>query len=144
MENLELTVNIKVDLSESTKSFLENLSKGIFRESLDAPKPQAPQHETPKPQAPQHDAPKPQAPQHETPKPQAPQHDAPKPQAPQHDAPTDWSPTIEDCREAMRPVINEFRPQIAQEMHALGAKKLSEMDESKFNEFYTFLISLKK
>ena len=114
MENLELTVNIKVDLSESTKSFLENLSKGIFRESVSVPKPQAPQH------------------------------DAPKPQAPQHDAPTDWSPTIEDCREAMRPVINEFRPQIAQEMHALGAKKLSEMDESKFNEFYTFLISLKK
>lgn len=116
MEPIKVSVDVKVDFSESAKSFLASL----FQSSCKA----AP---TPIPTS----APAPAAP---TPTPTAP---APAPTP----APAS-SITIEDVRKVLAEKVNSHRSEIKDKLNELGAPSVTKLEQSKYQEMYDFLTSL--
>ena len=124
MEAIKISVEVSVNLSESTQQFITS----IFSKLIPAPQP-APV----KPVAP--------APQPAPAKPVAP---APvKPVAPaSQPAPVSTSVTIEDVRKVLAQKVNEHRDVIKQKLNEFGAPSVTKLDSAKYDEMFNFLNSL--
>ena len=116
MEAIKISVEVSVNLSESTQQFIAS----IFNKSISAPQP-APA----KPVA--------SAPQ---PAPAKPVASAPQP------APVSTSVTIEDVRKILAQKVNEHRDVIKQKLNEFGAPSVTKLDPAKYDEMYNFLNSL--
>ena len=128
MEAIKISVEVSVNLSESTQQFIAS----IFSKSISAPQPapakpviSAPQ---PAPAKPVISAPQPA--------PAKPVISAPQP------APVSTSVTIEDVRKMLAQKVNEHRDTIKQKLNEFGAPSVTKLDPAKYNEMYNFLNSL--
>ena len=142
MEAIKISVEVSVNLSENTQSFIKSLFGGAMVATTQAPKPQAPAAAPAKPVS------KPAPAQ--TPKPQAPaaapaptkSAATPAPGAPAAQAASSASKGIEDVRKMLAQKVNEHRDVIKQKLNEFGAPSVTKLDPSKYDEMYNFLKSL--
>lgn len=137
METFKISVEVNVNLSESTQNFFKQLflnsACGCKANTVtDAPTP------APAP------APKPTPATKPTPQPVVPVPTKPAattaPSAPA--APAASSVTIEDVRKMLANKVNEHRDVIKQKLNELGAPSVTKLDPTKYDEMYNFLESL--
>lgn len=140
METIKIAIDVNVNLSESTQTFVKNLF-GRHCVCNSAPVVQAPskpavEPEPVKPQAIASTAPtvQPAAP--------APSKPAVEPAPGQPAAPVATSVNIEDVRKALAEKINDYRSVIKQKLNELGAPSVTKLDPTKYNEMYEFLKAL--
>ena len=128
MEAIKISVEVSVNLSESTQQFIAS----IFSKSISAlqPAPAKPVISAlqPAPAKPVISAPQPA--------PAKPVISAPQP------APVSTSVTIEDVRKMLAQKVNEHRDTIKQKLNEFGAPSVTKLDPAKYNEMYNFLNSL--
>ena len=114
MEPIKVSVDVTVDLSESSKAFVT----ALFAKSS-----------TPASEAPAASA-----------KPAAPA--KPAPAKPTTSAPASTTITIEDVRKALAEKVKAHRNEMKDELSAVGAPSVTKLDQSKYQEMYDFLIAL--
>ena len=130
METVKISVDINVNLSESTQEFIKNLfsvgvkaSESVVKESaIEVTKTKRTRKE--KVEAPA----EPEA---------APEAEAPA--EPEAEAP---AVSIEDVRKVLAEKVNEHRAAIKDKLTELGAPSVTKLDPSKYNEMHNFLKSL--
>ena len=119
MEPIKVSVDVTVDLSESTKAFVTALfaksstTAHVVPAALAKPAAQA------KPVSEAHAA-------------------TAKPATSAHVS----TITIEDVRKALSEKVNAHRNEIKDKLSALGAPSVTKLDQSKYQEMYDFLIAL--
>ena len=129
MEPIKIQVDVKVDLSEATKKFIQSF---MFSDVIEAPEPAAPAPApTPKPTPAPTPAPKPAAP--------AP---APTPAPKPAEEPAVLDIDIEMVRAALTKKVDAHRPEIKAKLTELGAPSVTKLDPAKYREMYDFLESL--
>ena len=139
MEAIKISVEVNVNLSENTQSFIKSLFGGACQ--CASQKPAA----TPAPSAPA--APAAPAKPEEPKKPSAPAV-APAPTkpaatpAPSAPAASSASKTIEDVRAELAKKVNDHRDVIKNKLIELGAPSVTKLDPSKYDEMYNFLAAL--
>ena len=135
METVKISVDINVNLSESTQEFIKNLfsvgakvSESVVKESATEVA------ETKRTRKKKVEA---------TPEPEA---EAPEAEAPaeaeasaEAEAP---AVSIEDVRKVLAEKVNEHRAAIKDKLTELGAPSVTKLDPSKYSEMYNFLKSL--
>ena len=142
METVKISVDINVNLSESTQEFIKNLfsvgakvSESVVKESATEvtetkctrkKKVEA----TPEPEAEAEAAPEAEA----EAEPEAEAEAAPEAEAP--------AVSIEDVRKVLAEKVNEHRAAIKDKLTELGAPSVTKLDPSKYNEMHNFLKSL--
>lgn len=139
METVKISVDINVNLSESTQEFIKNLfsvgakvSESVVKESATEVT------ETKRTRKKKVEA----APEPETEAPA--ESEAPEPE-PETEAPTESEApavSIEDVRKVLAEKVNEHRAAIKDKLTELGAPSVTKLDPSKYNEMYNFLKSL--
>ena len=148
MENVKISVEVSVSLSENTQKFLTSLFGNAIAPSAPAapaskPAPTAPAAPASKP-APT--APVKPAPAKPTLQPAAPAQTQsaakPAPSAPAAPAASSASKSIEDVRGMLAKKVNEHRDVIKQKLNELGAPSVTKLDPAKYDEMYNFLESL--
>lgn len=154
METIKISVEVNVNLSENTQSFIKSLLGGstqrTFGGSIHRTNPnatciegiaateearaidKAKAEEPKKPSAPAV-APVPTKPA-ATP--------APAPSAPAATATSSASKTIEDVRAELAKKVNDHRDAIKNKLTELGAPSVTKLDPSKYDEMYNFLAAL--
>lgn len=138
MEAIKISVEVNVNLSENTQSFIKSLFGGACQ--CASQKPAA----TPAPSAPAAPAaPAKPAPAKPTPQPAAPAQTQsaaePAPSAPAAPAASSASKSIEDVRGMLAKKVNEHRDVIKQKLNELGAPSVTKLDPAKYDEMYNFL-----
>ena len=142
MEAIKISVEVNVNLSENTQSFIKSLFGGACQ--CAGQKPAA----TPAPSAPA--APAAPAKPEEPKKPSAPAvapaptkpAATPAPSAPAAPAASSASKTIEDVRAELAKKVNDHRDAIKNKLTELGAPSVTKLDPSKYDEMYNFLTAL--
>ena len=140
METIKIAIDVNVNLSEATQTFVKNLFGGhcVCNSVPAAPAPSKPavEPESVKPQTIVQEAPtvQPAAP--------APSKPAVEPAPGQPAAPVAASVNIEDVRKALAEKINDYRSVIKQKLNELGAPSVTKLDPTKYNEMYEFLKAL--
>ena len=142
MEAIKISVEVNVNLSENTQSFIKSLFGGACQ--CAGQKPAA----TPAPSAPA--APAAPAKSEEPKKPSAPAvapaptkpAATPAPSAPAAPAASSASKTIEDVRAELAKKVNDHRDAIKNKLTELGAPSVTKLDPSKYDEMYNFLAAL--
>lgn len=142
MEAIKISVEVSVNLSENTQSFIKSLFGGACQ--CAGQKPAA----TPTPSAPA--APAAPAKPEEPKKPSAPavapaptkSAATPAPSAPAAPAAPAASKTIEDVRAELAKKVNDHRDAIKNKLTELGAPSVTKLDSSKYDEMYNFLTAL--
>lgn len=142
MEAIKISVEVNVNLSENTQSFI----KSLFGDACQCAgqKPAAtPAHSAPaapavpaKPEEPK----KPSAPA-VAPAPTKPAA-TPAPSAPAAPAASSASKTIEDVRAELAKKVNDHRDAIKNKLTEFGAPSVTKLDPSKYDEMYNFLAAL--
>ena len=130
MSNFKISVDVNIDLSESTKNFINALLKA------EAQKAEAPKAEASKAEALKAEAPKAEASKAEASKAEAPKAEAPKAEA------SKATVTIDMVRKALSEKVNDNRASIKEKLTSLGAPSVTKLDHSKYEEMYNYLISL--
>ena len=142
METVKISVDINVNLSESTQEFIKSLFSVGVKASESVVKESATEVTEPKrtrkkkveaPVEPEAEA----TPEAEAEAPATPEVEAEAPATPE--APT---VSIEDVRKALAEKVNEHRAAIKDKLTELGAPSVTKLDPSKYNEMYNFLKSL--
>lgn len=140
METIKIAIDVNVNLSEATQTFVKSLFSGHCAcnsvPTVQTPSKPAAAPEPVKPQATVQEAPtvQPAAP--------APSKPAVEPAPGQPAAPAAVSVNIEDVRKALAEKINDYRSVIKQKLNELGAPSVTKLDPSKYNEMYEFLKAL--
>ena len=140
METIKIAIDVNVNLSEATQTFVKNLfgRHCICNSVPAAPAPSKPavEPEPVKSQTIVQEVPtvQPAAP--------APSKPAVEPAPGQPAAPAAVSVSIEDVRKALAEKINDYRSVIKQKLNELGAPSVTKLDPSKYNEMYEFLKAL--
>ena len=136
MEAIKISVEVSVNLSENTQSFIKSLfgdaCQCAGQKPATTPAPAAPA----KPEEPK----KPSAPT-ATPAPTKPAA-TPAPSAPAAPAASSASKTIEDVRAELAKKVNDHRDAIKNKLTELGAPSVTRLDPSKYDEMYNFLAAL--
>ena len=142
MEAIKISVEVNVNLSENTQSFIKSLFGGACQ--CAGQKPAA----TPAPSAPAAPAApaKPEEPKKLSapavaPAPTKPAA-TPAPSAPAAPAASSASKTIEDVRAELAKKVNDHRDAIKNKLTELGAPSVTKLDSSKYDEMYNFLAAL--
>lgn len=137
MEAIKISVEVSVNLSESTQNFIKSL--------FSAPRCEAREPQPSKPAAQTASAAPAQAKKSATPaaapapsKPAA----TPAPGAPAAPAASSASKNIEDVRGMLANKVNEHREVIKQKLNELGAPSVTKLDPAKYDEMYDFLAAL--
>lgn len=113
METLKISVEVCVNLSENTQSFIKSLFGGAaVAATIQAQKPAPAALAKPA-----------------------------SPQAPAEAAPS-TSKSIEDVRKMLAQKVNEHRDAIKQKLTEFGAPSVTKLDPAKYDEMYNFLESL--
>lgn len=144
MEAIKISVEVSVNLSESTQNFIKSL--------FSAPRCEAREPQPSKPAAPVAPTPTP-APVAPTAQPKKPATPAaapapsklaatPAPGAPAVPAASSASKNIEDVRGMLVKKVNDHREVIKQKLNELGAPSVTKLDPAKYDEMYDFLTSL--
>lgn len=126
METINISVNVKVDLSESTKDFIAKLF------NANAPTVKAEEKPATNPTAkPEKPAVTPSVIKAEE-----------KPTAQAAKAEEEATVSIEDVRKVLAEKVNEHRNEIKEKLNEFGAPSVTKLDKSKYQEMYNFLKSL--
>ena len=142
MEAIKISIEVSVNLSENTQSFIKSLFGSACQ--CTSQKPAA----TPAPSAPA--APVAPAKSEESKKPSTPAVApaptkpvaTPAPSAPAAPAAYSASKTIEDVRAELAKKVNDHRDTIKNKLTELGAPSVTKLDPSKYDEMYNFLVTL--
>ena len=133
MENIKISVEVSVNLSENTQNFIKSLFGNAIAPSAPAAPASKPAPTTPAPAKP-------------TPQPAAPAQTQsaakPAPSAPAAPAASSASKSVEDVRGMLAKKVNEHRDAIKQKLNELGAPSVTKLDPAKYDEMYSFLESL--
>ncbi len=150
METIKISVEVSVNLSESTQNFIKSMfAAGIpsgAQVAAQPAQPAAPQPAQPaptKPVAPA--APSAPAAPAQPAQPAAPAQPAPAaPAAPAPAAPAASSAnkSVEDVRAILARKVNAHRDVIKQKLNELGAPSVTKLDPAKYDEMYDFLVNL--
>ena len=127
METIKISVDVCVNLSESTQNFIKSLLTCSVSAKPSAQAPAAPTSEPAKPAA----SPAPA-------KPAA----SPAPGVPAAQAASSATKSIEDVRTMLASKVNEHRSEIKEKLNELGAPSVTKLDPSKYDDMYNFLESL--
>lgn len=131
MEPIKISVDVKIDFSESVKNFVSELFSGVKASTPAAPAKPVSTPATPAtPAAPAKPASAPQAPA-------APAKPAPAPQAPAAPA-----ISIETVRQALAAKVNSHREEIKAKLNELGSPSVTKLNPEKYGEMLAFLNSL--
>lgn len=142
MEAIKISVEVNVNLSENTQSFIKSLFGGTCQcagqkpAATPAPKASAAQAAPAKPE--------------ESKKPSAPAATpastklaaTPAPSAPAAQVASSASKSIEDVRKMLAQKVNDHRDVIKNKLTELGAPSVTKLDPSKYDEMYNFLAAL--
>lgn len=128
MEPIKISVDVKIDFSESVKNFVSELFSGV--KASTSATPSAPAKPVSTPAAPAKPASAPQAPA-------APAKPAPAPQAPAAPA-----ISIETVRQALAAKVNSHREEIKAKLNELGSPSVTKLNPEKYGEMLAFLNSL--
>ena len=145
METIKISVEVSVNLSESTQNFIKSMfAAGIPSGAQVAAQPAKPAPQPAQPAAPA--APtqpaKPAAPaQPAQPAPTKPVAPA-APSAPAAPAASSANKSIEDVRKMLAQKVNAHRDAIKSKLNKLGAPSVTKLDPSKYDEMYDFLVNL--
>lgn len=133
METIKISVEVSVNLSESTQKFLTSLFGNAIA-------PSAPVASVSKPAPAALAKPAPTKP---TPQPAAPaQTQSAAEPAPSAPAASSASNSIEDVRGMLAKKVNAHRDVIKQKLNELGAPSVTKLDPAKYDEMYDFLVNL--
>lgn len=135
MEAFKISVEVSVNLSENTQSFIKSLFGGAVVATTQAQKPTPTVSAKPASKPAPVQSPKPQAAAPAQTKPAA----APAPGAPAAQAVSSVSKSIEDVRKMLAQKVNEHRDVIKQKLNEFGAPSVTKLDPSKYDEMYNFL-----
>ena len=138
MEAIKISVEVSVNLSENTQTFIKSLFGNATTTVAQKPAPQSAPAPVSQPVPAQ--APKSQA-TAVTPAPTKPAV-APAHGAPAAQAASSASKSIEDVRKILAQKVNEHRDAIKQKLNELDAPSVTKLDPSKYNEMFNFLESL--
>lgn len=133
MEAFKISVEVSVNLSESTQNFIKSLFSAVPQCESRKPVTQQPVElaQPKKPVVQQDVAPAPS-------KPVA----TPAPGVPAAPAVSSASKSIEDVRGMLAKKVNEHRDAIKQKLNSLGAPSVTKLDPAKYDEMYDFLAAL--
>lgn len=137
MEAIKISLEVNVNLSESTMNFLKSFIAQAQQRDL-APKDPAPTKPIPAPAKP---APAPTKPTPAPAKP-APAKPTPVPAKPAAKEASSGSKSIEEVRALLVTKVNDHRAAIKQKLEELGAPSVSKLDPSKYDEMFNFLNEL--
>ena len=126
METVKISVDINVNLSESTQEFIKNLFSVGVKASEPVVKESATEVTEPKRTR--------KKKVESTPEPEA-----EAPAEPEAEAP---AVSIEDVRKVLAEKVNEHRAAIKDKLIELGAPSVTKLDPSKYEEMFNFLKSL--
>ena len=142
METVKISVDINVNLSESTQEFIKNLFSVGVKASEPVVKESATEVTEPKrtrkkkvESTPEPEAEAPAEPEAEAPA----EPEAEAPAEPEAEAP---AVSIEDVRKVLAEKVNEHRAAIKDKLIELGAPSVTKLDPSKYEEMFNFLKSL--
>lgn len=138
MEAFKISVEVSVNLSENTQSFIKSLFGGAIVATTQAQKPTPTVSAKPASKPAPVQSPKPQAAAPAPTKPAA----APAPGVPAAQAASSASKSIEDVRKMLAQKVNEHRDVIKQKLNEFGAPSVTKLDPSKYDEMYNFLNAL--
>ena len=138
MEAFKISVEVSVNLSENTQSFIKSLFGGAVVATTQAQKPTPTVSAKPASKPAPVQSPKPQAAAPAPTKPAA----APDSGAPAAQAASSASKSIEDVRRVLAQKVNEHRDVIKQKLNEFGAPSVTKLDPSKYDEMYNFLNAL--
>ncbi len=138
MEAFKISVEVSVNLSENTQSFIKSLFGGAIVATTQAQKPTPTVSAKPASKPASVQSPKPQAAAPAPTKSAA----APAPGAPAAQAASSASKSIEDVRKMLAQKVNEHRDVIKQKLNEFGAPSVTKLDPSKYDEMYNFLNTL--
>lgn len=138
MEAIKISVEVSVNLSENTQTFIKSLFGNAATAVAQKPVPQPAPAPVSQPAPAQ--AQKSQA-TAVTPAPTKPAV-TPAHGAPAAQAASSASKSIEDVRKILAQKVNEHRDAIKQKLNELDAPSVTKLDPSKYNEMYNFLESL--
>ena len=140
MEAFKISVEVSVNLSENTQSFIKSLFGGAIVATTQAQKPTPTVSAKPASKPAPVQSPKPQAPAAAP----APTKSAvtPAPGAPAAQVASSVSKSIEDVRKMLAQKVNEHRDVIKQKLNEFGAPSVTKLDPSKYDEMYNFLNAL--
>ena len=132
MEAIKISLEVDVNLSESTMNFLKSFigqaqQQGLVSEDPAPAKP-TPAKPTPAKPTPAKPAPAP-----------APAKPAPTPAKPAAKEASSGSKSIEEVRALLVTKVNDHRAAIKQKLEELGAPSVSKLDPSKYDEMFNFL-----
>lgn len=125
MEAIKISLEVNVNLSESTMNFLKPFIVLAQQQGLMSEGPAPAKHAPAKP----------------APAKPAPAKPAPAKPAPSQEASSD-SKSIEDIRALLVIKVNDHRAAIKQKLEELGAPSVSKLDPYKYDEMFNFLESL--
>ena len=134
MEAIKISVEISVNLSESTQNFIKSLFSAPRCEDY---KPAA----TPAPAAQPAVPTQPKKPTAAAPAPSKPAA-TPAPEASAAPVATSVSKSIEDVRGMLAKKVNDHREAIKQKLNELGAPSVTKLDPAKYDKMYDFLAAL--
>lgn len=145
MEAIKISVDVNVNLSESTKKFIESfLKQGVSTCSCKSSEQKLEMAPQPKPQ------PQPQ-PKAETAQPASAPQPKPAPQAAPAPKPAPSQPasqqapaskSIDEVRQLLAQKVTEHRDSIKAKLNELGAPSVTKLDPAKYDEMYNYLASL--
>ena len=148
MEAIKISVEVSVNLSESTQNFIRSLfaaprcedrkPETVAKSAAPVAQPAAPAQPK-KPTAPAA-APAPSKPA-ATPAPEVPVA-TPAPEVPAAPVASSASKNIEDVRGMLAKKVNDHRDVIKQKLNELGAPSVTKLDPAKYDEMYDFLAAL--
>lgn len=136
MEAIKISLEVNVNLSESTMNFLKSFIAQAQQQGLVSEDP-APAKPVPVPAKP--------APAKPTPAKSAPAQapvPAPAPAKPATKEASSGSKSIEEVRALLVTKVNDHRAAIKQKLEELGAPSVSKLDPSKYDEMFNFLNEL--
>ena len=138
MDAIKISVEVSVDLSENTQSFIKSLLNGTIAATTQKPASVASANPESKPTSAQ--SPKPQTPAAAP----APTKSVatPAPGAPAAQAVSSASKSIEDVRKMLVQKVNEHRDVIKQKLNEFGAPSVTKLNPSKYDDMYNFLNTL--
>ena len=128
METIKISVDVNVNLSESTQEFIKNLFSVGVKASEPVVKESATEVTEPKRTRKKKVESTPEA-----------EPEAEAPAEPEAEAP---AVSIEDVRKVLAEKVNEHRAAIKDKLIELGAPSVTKLDPSKYEEMFNFLKSL--
>ena len=137
MEAIKISLEVNVNLSESTMNFLKSFIRQAQQQGLASEDP-VPAKPAPAPAKPAPAPAKPAKPAKPAPAP-AP---APTPAKPAAQETSSGSKSIEEVRALLVTKVNDHRAAIKQKLEELGAPSVSKLDPSKYDEMFNFLNEL--